>query len=214
MIYIQKGREPDSLTQYKKQKFAYFDGCNKNDIREALLKEQGYLCAYCMRRISRDTMKIEHWYPEELLETDLERLDYANMLGCCEGHMEGGKFKDDICDTHKKSTTITLNPMDERTIEKISYKRATGEIYSTDQEIQKDLDETLNLNCNAFYLKENRKAMLSAVTDELGKFQTQGMWSRKLLQKILRHYKEADSNGRKKEYAGVAIWYIEKKLCK
>lgn len=50
MIYIKKGKEPDSLTKYKKQKFAYYDGYKeKDDVREMLLKEQGYLCAYCMK---------------------------------------------------------------------------------------------------------------------------------------------------------------------
>ena len=34
MIYIKKGHEPASLTVYKKQKFAYYDGCDKDDIRE------------------------------------------------------------------------------------------------------------------------------------------------------------------------------------
>ena len=32
MIYIQKGKEPASLTAYKKQAHAYYDGCNKDDI--------------------------------------------------------------------------------------------------------------------------------------------------------------------------------------
>lgn len=59
MRYITKGREPSSLTQYKKQSGAYFDGVNKEDIRQALLEEQGYLCAYCMRRISAENMKID-----------------------------------------------------------------------------------------------------------------------------------------------------------
>ena len=46
MIYIKKGKEPDSLTKYKKQKFAYYDGYKeKDDVREMLLKEQGYLYA-------------------------------------------------------------------------------------------------------------------------------------------------------------------------
>ena len=40
MRYITKGREPGSLTQYKKQSGAYFDGANKEDIRQALLEEQ------------------------------------------------------------------------------------------------------------------------------------------------------------------------------
>lgn len=84
MLYIQKRQEPSSLTKYRKQKFAYYDGYpDKDDIREQLLEEQGHLCAYCMRRIDKEHMKIEHWYPEDRL-TDAERLEYRNMLGACE----------------------------------------------------------------------------------------------------------------------------------
>lgn len=72
MRYIEKHAEPKSLAEYKKQKNAYYDGCNKADIRRRLLEDQGYLCAYCMRRISDESsvdggvppMKIEHWFPE------------------------------------------------------------------------------------------------------------------------------------------------------
>ena len=89
MIYIKKRKEPASLTKYKKQKFAYYDGYKeKDDLRKMLLKEQGYLCAYCMRRIDIEHMKIEHWFPENEL-SDIERLDYRNMLGSCEGHIDG-----------------------------------------------------------------------------------------------------------------------------
>ena len=84
MILIQKGEAPNSLIQYRKATNAYFDGCNKDDIRDRLLEEQGHLCADCMCRIYKDTMKIEHWYPENRL-TDQECLDYSNMLGCCPG---------------------------------------------------------------------------------------------------------------------------------
>ena len=41
MRYIQKGNEPESLTQYRKNQNAYFDGYSrKDDVREKLLKEQ------------------------------------------------------------------------------------------------------------------------------------------------------------------------------
>lgn len=43
MLYISKGREPESLTMHKKQPFATYDNCNKDDIRTSLLIEQGYL---------------------------------------------------------------------------------------------------------------------------------------------------------------------------
>ena len=92
MIYIKKGNEPDSLTKYRKKKFAYYDGYkDKDDIRKNLLEEQGYLCAYCMRRIDKKRMKIEHWYPEEHL-TDIECLNYQNMLGVCLGHKWDKRF--------------------------------------------------------------------------------------------------------------------------
>lgn len=41
-----------------------------------------------MRRIDIEHMKIEHWFPENEL-SDIERLDYRNMLGSCEGHIDG-----------------------------------------------------------------------------------------------------------------------------
>ena len=62
MLFIRKGSEPDSLIKYRKEKFAYYDGYEKkDDIRKKLLEEQGYLCAYCMRRINIKNMKILFW---------------------------------------------------------------------------------------------------------------------------------------------------------
>lgn len=41
MIYIKKGNEPDSLTKYRKKKFAYHDGYkDKDDIRKTYWKSK------------------------------------------------------------------------------------------------------------------------------------------------------------------------------
>lgn len=178
MIYIKKGKEPASLTKYKKQKFAYYDGYKeKDDLRKMLLKEQGYLCAYCMRRIDIEHMKIEHWFPENEL-SDIERLDYRNMLGSCEGHIDGtnGK-KDDTCDSHKSGDKITVNPLDRSTLCSIKYN-SDGEIYSDNEIIEKDIDVVLNLNSEKHLLKLNRKSMLKQVREELCKMQKRGIWGR------------------------------------
>ena len=58
MLQIIKGREPASLTAYRKTVYATDDGCNKADIRKKLLAEQGCLCAYCMRRIHENSMSM------------------------------------------------------------------------------------------------------------------------------------------------------------
>ncbi len=211
MIYIEKGKEPESLTAYKKKKHAYFDGCNKEDIRNSLLREQGYLCAYCMRRIEKMHMKIEHWYPECDLSAT-ETLDYGNMLGCCTGHIEGSRGSDDTCDTHKGNRHIKINPLDRNVLQYIKYKSASGRIYSEDIEIEKDLNDTLNLNADRHMLMINRKQLLNQLILELSKIQKNGVWNKTILEKVKNKYESTDAAGMKKEFVGIAIWYIDKKL--
>ena len=212
MLYIKKGEGPASLTKYRKQKFAYYDGYKeKDDIRENLLKEQGYLCAYCTRRIDMAHMKIEHWYPEERLE-DAQRLDYQNMLGVCLGHISGTKGSDDTCDAHKGSELIKVNPLDKSSLLTIKYKSSTGEIYSEDKDIQKDIDITLNLNSTRHLLKENRKELLNVLISEMSKMQKRGIWNKKILEAMRTKYENVNSEGKKSEYAGIALWYLDKRL--
>lgn len=81
MIYIKKGAEPKSLKEYRSQPNAtYEDFRDKDDIREALLKEQGCLCAYCMGRISKDKMKIEHWISQKSEEGDGEKKHWIFII--------------------------------------------------------------------------------------------------------------------------------------
>lgn len=210
MIFIKKGREPRSLTEYKMQSNAYFDGCNKKDIRKALLEEQGYLCAYCMKRISEDNMKIEHYNSQSNI-TDKEALDFSNMLGVCDGNEGSGDKASLTCDTHKGNTLLTVNPCINSSIELIQYKN-DGTIYSCDEDINKDINETLNLNCQEVMLKRNRKEVLDALKKYLIQKQRQGNWSKDLLVKTLNKIQTKDSNGKLNPYIGIAVWYLKKKI--
>ena len=136
------------------------------------------------------------------------------MLGACEGHIAGSKGSDDTCDTHKGNVLLVVNPMDKSTIEKVQYRTATGEIYSEDTDIQRDLHSTLNLNSEKHQLKKNRKETLEAVIREMGKLQQNGIWNRKIVENMLSFYQGTDSEGMKKEYAGIVVWYLQKKLNK
>ena len=211
MIYIQKGTEPASLTEYKKMKHAYFDGCPKDDIRESLLREQGYLCAYCMRRIDKDHMKIEHWFPQNRLSGDQAKMDYKNMLASCEGHIEGSRDKDETCDTHKKEKIIKIDPRDRSSVNQIKYKSRSGEIYADSPELEKDLNVTLNLNSARHLLKENRKEKLDSVINELHRKVNSGAWNKTKLKAFASHYAKPDAKGQKEEYLGIILWYLEKR---
>lgn len=156
-------------------------------------------------------MKIEHWKPEDQL-SDMEALDYENMLGVCPGHNEGQKGSEDTCDTHKGNATILVDPRDKRTIDKIKYKSKSGEIFSDDKDIQQDLDVTLNLNSKGHHLPENRKAKLDAVISEIKRNFETGLWSKSDLRKLLNKYSQPNANGEKTEYLGIIQWYLQKKI--
>ena len=66
MILIKKNRIPSSLVEYKRTINASFDNLPrevKDRLRTSLLKEQGYICAYCMKKLEDDSskVKIEHY---------------------------------------------------------------------------------------------------------------------------------------------------------
>lgn len=56
----------------------------KSNLKDALLQEQGYICAYTLRRIQKDTSHIEHIKPETLCRAELtgSDLNYENMVAC------------------------------------------------------------------------------------------------------------------------------------
>ena len=214
MIYIKKGKEPRSLTEYRSQIGAtYEDFQNKDDIRDFLLREQGHICAYCMRRIYKDSMKIEHWHAQHAEDGTGEEtaLDYGNMLGVCDGY-KSSPYKDQTCDTHRGNTTIKVDPLSLESIAQIAY-RGDGTIYSVNAEIDKDLNETLNLNCEHAHLKENRAAAIRAVQRYCSKKNKYGTWEVAELRKAKRHF-ETEEEGKKKPYLGAILFFIDRYLKK
>lgn len=211
MKLIIKGKKPNSLTEYKKKDSAYFDGCNKEDIRKVLLEEQGYLCAYCMARISEKDMTIEHYNSQSLIN-EKEALEYTNMLGVCNGNRNSGSKKTLICDAHKGNIALVVNPLSEESIKLIKYDQSDGGIFSDNLDIDRDLNETLNLNCEEAMLKINRKTALDNLKRYLSKNKQKGTWNKSFLAKILKKYEGKDRNGKFDPYCGIIIWYLNKRI--
>lgn len=219
MRYIQKKEEPKSLTEYRKNRNAYFDGFSeKDDIREALLEEQGYLCGYCMRRIKdKKETKIEHIVPQSILKEDERKaLDFKIMLGVCYGNCKKGRGAEALtCDAHRGNKDLNVNPFEKRCIEAIKYN-SEGKIYSEDANVMDSVDKVLNLNYDGpdTYLMRNRAAVLQACKNKLLKLQKQGIWNKKILQQMLTYYESPNAEGELIPYSGIAIWYLKKKLGK
>lgn len=153
MLYIKKQNEPNQLIVEKQKglrSYGELSSTTKLAIKESLLQEQGYLCAYCMQRINIKDATIEHYVAQNTVngEKDISlSISYGNMLAVCGCNIKTAKRKSElICDKHKGNIALKVNPLNAQSIQKICYK-ADGTIYSNDVDIQKDLNETLNFNC-------------------------------------------------------------------
>lgn len=210
MKAINKKSEPNSLTKYRLQPNATYDGPNftpiKNDIRVSLLIEQGYICAYCMRRISISNMKVEHWACQHANPT--LQLSYKNLLGCCNGN-EGNPPKDQTCDTSKGGQLLSYSPSESthRIESKVMFS-LDGRILSDDVGFDEELNTVLNLNHAR--LKRNRELQLEALQGQLN--HKQGRRTRQELQSMFTTYNSVDSTGKFREYCGMFTWYLKKRI--
>lgn len=218
MRVITKGQEPGLLTHYRSKPGAIYDGENftkvKAAIRKHLLKEQGYLCAYCMKRIMNNEFrtKIEHWqcqtnYPNK-------QLDYKNMLAVCLGKTiisnspDRPKFKTH-CDTLKGKKDIKFNPSNASHHSHMKiYYGVDGKIYSRDTLFQKQIDEILNLNLDR--IKNNRKAIIDSIFDYLSRYK--GSCSTSFVLNKIKKWESINSKGYLSEFCDVSIYFLNKKL--
>lgn len=215
MIWIQKGREPSSLEEYRQHPYASYDGYpDKEELRAALLRDQGYICAYCMWRIENDrnTMKIEHWKAQSSMTKEVQKLDFNIMLGVCDGCRDEVDYKYTTCDTHRGDTELYVNPLDKRMMDTIRYDR-NGYIHSTDDRIEHDLTDTLNLNCEQApsRIVANRRLVYEEFERGLHRLQNKGKWNVGSLKKLLHDYEQLN-DGKRDAYIGVALYLIHKRL--
>ena len=222
MIVVKRGKEPNSLLKFHKENPDADYESNiptdvLKDIREQMWEEQRCLCAYCMKKIDTPSVvRIEHCrprHPQDEQEHDKKAtLDFKWMLGVCYGNslVRGVKPEDKTCDAHRENKELTINPFDELSVRKIKYK-ADGSIYSDDVEINKDVTETLNLNCQALSLPQTRKNVLMAEKNRIVK-KCKGKGHDAYIRELERTYASLVEEQNLTPYCGIIISWLESKL--
>lgn len=221
MIKINKGKEPAEWTKYRLTPGVDYDSIP--ELRESLLKEQGYICAYCMRRIpvkdvnSSETSRIDHIKSREK-HPDL-KLNYNNMVICCPGAISN-EFH---CDKSKGEEDITFDLFSDHFIDTISYSM-DGEIKSSNVAWNKEFGERTDkgfekgvLNLNNGILRQNRKEVIKAFVEQLNSMnKNKQSWTKSRLQNALKEWesmhKDDDGESKYKSYCGVIVYYLKKKL--
>lgn len=232
MIEIRKGSAPAGIIALKnrlvsraltpEEEYKKLKGSLKEEVRNSLMKEQGHICAYCMRsipdnRVNTSTIpdvSIEHWIARNSLGDSSMRgsglgVEYTNLLAVCSGGKvpKGSKPGNELtCDAKRGNIALTVNPLNTVTLSSIYYKQ-NGEIAATDPIIEKDLVDTLNLNCVKFSgLPDGRKQTLAPVEAEIASLLTkEEMLAR--CQELLEIY-ESETDP-KTPYCGIILWWLK-----
>lgn len=167
MRKINKGPEPQEWREYRTTPGVRYQSIPS--LVDALLEEQGYICAYCERSIphqdapGEEDHRIDHLSTQMLARQagDNSDLDYDNMVICCPGNIANNRNYYH-CDKAKGHMPLKISPLNAGMMGTIRYT-PTGKIKSTDSQLDNELNENgLNLN-NDFLLQHRQEAWLTVV---------------------------------------------------
>lgn len=205
--------EPPSLRLHRKTPGATFGslhGDTKQEIRAALADEQGFLCAYCMRRIKADakSMEVEHfvtqnWHPDSGFTPDEHRqheLLFGNMLGTCQGSRS--------CSGIRGNTPLTVDPRNRNCEHLIKFKK-DGHAYSDNPKVERDIE---NLRMNE--LADNRREVIDKAREELINQFPNRTWDNALIDNEIARWKSRKTTRHGfafEPYCMAAVHYLESK---
>jgi uncharacterized protein (TIGR02646 family) len=231
MLPINKLPEPQGLRNYKLRRgnsasYSGFKGKKFLELREQLLKEQKYVCAYCGQKLldvfvvlngkENQKMKTEHFIPQNgIVGNDL---NYQNLLGCCMGGNDSGNKGKPFrhCDSHKDNLKLiyiqnpsTITVRDNTIRYRLNKESEEVIILSSDPNKGTELVNILNLNTE--YLREERfRVWKKVIKRQLGDEET---WTINNVQQVRNDYSDV-SNGCHKEFKDFVLWYLDNWLSK
>jgi len=243
MIRIKKKKtEPKELTDFK-EKLNEYEVYSKNPFNElknnkevnlavqnSLAIEQGFICCYCMQSLIIENtnelkIQIEHFKPKSVYNgkngnEDL-RIEYSNLLGAC---LPEKKLNSSILTNHcgqkkdKKELKFIPNPAtsSERKFNlELQFVENSGKIKSKNQDIDKELNDILNLNDDN--LRENRKARLNIILKEIKKHSKTDDWQKEkevinYVKRLLENLPRKDKQGKYVPFHNFIIFCLNKKF--
>ena len=139
-------------------------GAEKRDVKDSLMKEQGYICCYCERQLTDDDSHIEHFNPQS---NDAEAtLDYTNMLCSCQDQLKKGE--DRHCGNSKGNwfdRDLLISPLDSNCERRFAYT-ADGEIQPANESDDAATMTIEKLKLNIGILNERRKKAIEPFLNE------------------------------------------------
>jgi len=220
MRYIEKGHEPAAQRAQREIPGATYAAIEA--VRVALAKEQGYVCAFCMRKLDL-TARDEHGQPRTKIAHLLSRhpknanpviqeerrllgMDYRNMVLTCDGRAGDAVH----CDEQQGNTDITVPLFDRAEMEHIAFT-PRGEVRHPRFQGQIGLSDAQpgQLNLNTAALVDRRRERWLAVATTL---QQQGRWKAGELEKLTQVWNNKDKHEQLREDCQCVTYFLRQKL--
>lgn len=211
MKHIKKSPEPSRLTQWKQKlgsrtpDWKSFSQPVKNEVYESLLQEQGYICCYCSRPISRKNCHIEHFKPKSVYRN--LTFEYTNLIASCQGEDENKPRVPVHCGHTKRAwfdEELMVSPLDPNCEDFFKYS-GFGEILPTDdldkRAAAKTTIEKLALDINK--LRKLRRVAIDAA------LQTVQDLTDAEIQQFAQAYQQLDGEGRYTPFCDVIVYTLK-----
>lgn len=210
MKYINKqiALEPQTLAIYRNTtpNATYLGfGDTGSVLKNALLIEQGYLCAYCMKKLpDSNFVSVEHYIAREKhisspftqSKHDKKSLLFTNMLGVC-------KNNGIHCDKKRGNVSLKiLNPHDKNCETLVQYTLDGRIKVENNGKVKFDAD-LLQLNCQI--VKDSREHFWEEAKAKLIAKYPKVTWTKKILETEKQIY-ISKSNGKFKAYCNYIIF--------
>ena len=221
MRYIPKDHEPAAQRAQRETPGATY--APLETVRIALAKEQGYLCAFCMRELDLDAYdkhgqrqtKIAHLlarHPKNATAAQQEErrllgMSYRNMVLAC----DGGQSSDTVhCDAQQANSDVTIPLFDQIEMARVTFG-SRGQVHHPrfQDQIGHDATRPGLLNLNAPSLMARRYNRWYTIASDLNK---KGLWKPGELQKQLEMWDGRDKNGHLREDCQCVVYFLLKSL--
>lgn len=215
MKYINKSQPPQDFIEWKNKinehwqpNWNNFQKPEKTLVHESLLKEQGFICCYCGRRINQTDSHIEHLKPRNKYPDLI--LDYTNFLASCQGESEMPPTIPVHCG-HKKrgwyEETLMVSPLDNNCADFFHYTD-DGQILPTkDSTKQSAAKETIaRLALDIDKLKRMRERAIEGILEIIDTL------SNDEIRKLINGFEHTNANGEYEEFCSAIVYVLRQYL--
>ena len=216
--------EPFCLRDYRNTEGAKYQSIS--GLNEALLVQQGHICAYCLRRISvvfkrysetsyLPQVGVEHIESQESYPD--KQLDYRNLVAVCNGCFGEANH----CD---KTENYTWQGIKKRG--KIDGKVTLQKLYPTNPDCEKLIEynsnglikplnddervaeDILKLNLNDDKIKGYRRNTIEVARERLKKNKRTAAWTQRDFQKEIDFWSSKNEEGKYQAFCEIAVWHL------